>query len=129
MYLRSFQPARRRCRWLYLLWIALIIPAGLASRRFSYLLPAILKKNAGDILWAVMAYLVIAFAQPKARVRTVAAVSLLLSYAVELSKLAPIPLLDPFRHTRIGALLFGTTFSWSNIVCYTIGIVAVAGIE
>lgn len=47
-----------RSRSKYLILLAVVIIAGLASRRFADHLPPILSKNAGDILYATMAYLV-----------------------------------------------------------------------
>ena len=99
-----------------------MIVLGLASRRYAAGLPAFVAEYAGDTLWAVMAFIVIAVLAPDWPTRRVAIVALLASYADEVSQLYHAPWIDAFRRSRLGAWTFGYGFLWSDIVCYTVGV-------
>ena len=43
------------------------------------------------------------------------------SYGVEFCKLYRTPWLDEFRNSTVGHLLLGSTFSWENLIAYTVG--------
>jgi hypothetical protein len=85
-------------------------------------LPSFIAEYAGDTLWAVMAFLGIGFVAPRWSSLRVAVVALAVSYAVELSQFHHAPWIDALRATRIGALVLGYGFLWSDIVCYTVGV-------
>jgi Protein of unknown function (DUF2809) len=102
--------------------LVITVLAGLGSRRFSHYLPAILSKNAGDILWAVMVFELVCWAAYKRQGRWHAAISLGIAFAVEMFKWVHFPALDQFRLTLSGKLLLGTAFSISNLICYSLGI-------
>jgi hypothetical protein len=102
---------------------------GLASRRYGSALPSVLADYAGDTLWAVMVFIVIGMlntAWPSIRV---ARAALLISYGVEVSQLYHASWIDSVRNTRLGALVLGYGFLWSDIVCYTAGVALCLAIE
>jgi hypothetical protein len=99
-----------------------IVVLGLASRRYQSYLPMILGSFAGDTLWALMVYLGLGSLAPQARVRSRAAAALAVCYLVEVSQLYHAPWIDALRHTRIGGLVLGFSFLWSDLVCYTCGV-------
>lgn len=122
-------PARGR---LFLLPLMLLVVAlGLGSRtalaRES--LPRFLTDYAGDTLWATLAYLCLVFALPRLPVRLAAAGALGLSVLVELSQLVHTPWLDALRANRLGALVLGRGFLWSDLVCYAVGVALAAVTE
>lgn len=47
--------------------------------------------------------------------------ALVFSYAIELSQLSSAPLLAAARATRLGGLILGYGFLWTDLVCYTVG--------
>jgi hypothetical protein len=51
-----------------------------------------------------------------------AVLSGIFSIGVEVAKLYHAPWIDTFRYTRIGGLILGYVFSWSNILYYITGI-------
>ena len=112
----------RRPRLPYFLAGALVIVLGLASRRYGAGLPAFVAEYAGDTLWAVMAFIVIAVLAPDWPTRRVAIVALLATYADEVSQLYHAPWIDAIRNTRLGALTLGYGFLWSDVGCYTVGV-------
>jgi hypothetical protein len=112
----------RRPRLPYLLAGALVIVLGLTSRRYGADLPAFVAAYAGDTLWAVLAFIVIAVLAPDWPTRRIAILALLASYADEVSQLYHAPWIEAIRNTRLGALTLGYGFLWSDVLCYTVGV-------
>ncbi|ELX11128.1 hypothetical protein DUF2809 [Janthinobacterium sp. HH01] len=110
---------------LFAAFVAVII-CGLLSRRYPFLLPAFLGKYPGDALWAVMVYLGCAFIRPGAATGRLAASALAICYLDELSQLYQAPWINAVRATTAGHLVLGSTFSWHDMLAYTVGIVLVA---
>jgi len=110
----------RRKRLWYALAVAGVIALGLASRRFG-IFPEMLGKYPGDVLWTLMVYLGWGFVFPKWPVGRIALLALATSYGVEFAKFCHAPWLEDFRNTTFGHLVLGYTFSWGNLVAYTLG--------
>ena len=102
--------------------IVVTVAAGLASRKFPWLLPASLGKYPGDVLWAQMMYWSIGFVFPSARIVRVAGYALAVSYADEFSQLYQAPWINHFRATTMGHLILGSQFSWADMLAYTAGV-------
>lgn len=113
---------RPRSRPLYLLLVAATIAVGLATRRFRGDLPTFIGAYAGDVLWAAMVYLLIASAWNRASIRWVALGAAAFSLAIELGQLYHAPWIDGIRRTRLGGLVLGFGFLWSDVLCYAVGI-------
>lgn len=101
----------------YLGLIGLTIVVGLLSRKVAGL-PA----GIGDALWAVVIYL--GWRLLALPPRWSAGLALLVSYLVEFSQLLTWPWLVAFRATLIGHLLLGQGFLWSDLLAYTLGVLA-----
>jgi hypothetical protein len=124
----SLTETRQRNRLLYAGLVVLVIGLGLASRKFAPHLPKLLQKNAGDILWATMAFLLWGLLLPRLSTLRIAACSALFSLTIEVLKLCHAPFLETMRNTTLGRLVFGFVFQWKNLLCYGIGIgLGVAG--
>jgi hypothetical protein len=109
----------------------LVVALGLGSRTPAAreLLPRFVTDYAGDSLWAVMVYLCLVFALPRLPVRLAAAGALGISVLDELSQLVHTPWLDALRANRLGALVLGRGFLWSDLVCYAVGVALAAVTE
>lgn len=120
-------PARRRLH--YVLVIALVIVAGLASRSsVAVHLPAFVRTYAGDTLWALALFLFLGLLLPRKHTITLALLALAIAFAIEFSQLYHAPWIDSLRDTRPGGLILGFGFLWSDLLCYTAGILlGVAG--
>ena len=118
-----------RSRLAYALLIALTIPLGLASRKFSFLLPPWLAKNAGDVLYATMAFWLVGFLFPRLSTLRTALATALFCFGIEALKFSQAPWLVASRHSRAGALVFGVGFHASNLLCYVIGVGIAVGVE
>jgi len=102
--------------------LAVTIALGLASRRFGELLPGFIAAYAGDALWATAAYLAIGIARPSTSIARRAAAAFAFAVAIEASQLYHAPWIDGIRATRLGALVLGSGFLWSDIACYAVGV-------
>ena len=118
-----------RSRPIYAGLIALTIVSGLASRAYPEWIPAALGKYPGDALWAIMAFLIFGLVFPRIPTTRISIYSLSVCFAVETLKLYPSQWLDSVRHTTLGHLVLGHSFTWKNYIAYTIGITIAAVFE
>lgn len=100
----------------------LVIFVGLASRSVPELFPVILGKYPGDALWALMVFFGLGFFWPNASIGGLAISALSISYLDEISQLYQAAWINDIRHTTLGHLVLGSTFSWLDMLSYTIGI-------
>ena len=109
-------------RVVYLICALAVVGLGLGSRRFGDYLPGVFAEYAGDTLWALGVFLGLGCLAPQTRTVHRATVALAVSYGVEVSQLYHAPWIDTLRHTTLGALILGSGFLWSDLVCYTAGV-------
>ena len=119
----------RRARPVYATACVFSIALGLASRRFATSLPDFVRLYAGDALWAATVYFLAATLWPRARISLLAVGALAFAFAIEASQLYHAPWIDGVRSTRLGALVLGQGFLWSDLVCYTAGVMAAALVD
>lgn len=114
-----------RRRWITLAAM-LVLLLGLASRWNAIPRPALFAEYAGDTLWAVLVFLLLAFVMPRRPALFLAGLALAIAFGVELLQLYHAPWLDALRNTLPGRLVLGQGFLYSDLVCYTIGIALAA---
>lgn len=112
----------KRSRITYLIAVIVVVILGLSSRRYSRVLPEFLASYAGDTLWALTAFLGIGVLFPRWSTVRVCVTALLFAFAIELSQLYHSPWVEQIRHTRVGGLILGYGFLWSDFICYGVGI-------
>ena len=118
-----------RTRITFFLCAVVVTIVGLASRRYQAVLPEFIGEYAGDTLWALMLFLLVSTLLAGRTVISRATISLVLAFVVEISQLYHAPWIDSIRHTTLGGLVLGFGFLWTDLVCYTVGIVIGAGAE
>jgi uncharacterized membrane protein YccC len=118
-----------RNRPLYALLMIVVIVLGLASRHWRHLLPAILQKNAGDGLWALMVFVLLGFLFPTRSTAWTASIAAIISACDEFSQAYHTPSLDAIRATTLGHLILGSDFAWTDMLDYAIGILIGAALE
>jgi len=118
-----------RSRLTYAAACVTTIALGLASRRFGASLPDVVRLYAGDALWAATVYFLAATLWPRARISSLATGALAFAFAIEASQLYHAPWIDGVRSTRLGALVLGQGFLWSDLACYTAGVIAAALVD
>ena len=119
----------KRSRIHYFVTGCMIVALGLASRRYAGALPEFLALYAGDTLWAAMVFVGIGFLATRWSSLAVASTALAFSYLIECSQLYHSPWIDTLRQTRIGGLVLGYGFLWSDILCYSAGVALAVTIE
>lgn len=119
----------KRSRIIYFAFIVITMVLGLASRQFGECLPVFLRNYAGDALWAMMVFWGIGFLFYKMSAAKVMLAALAFSFAIEFSQLYQADWINALRRTTLGGLILGYGFLWSDLVCYTVGILIGAGIE
>ena len=108
-----FTPRRLK----YFCLTVLIVIIGLASRQLSAI-PVI----TGDILYAIMIFFGLRFLFPYMKVSSIAVLAISFCFFIEFSQLYHVEWIDAIRNTRLGALVLGKGFLWSDILAYTIGV-------
>lgn len=112
----------KRNKLLYLLLTIIVMLLGLLSRKIEGL-PEIISLYSEDILWALMVFLLFAFLFNKKSTIFIISWAIICSYSIEISQLYHAPWIDSIRNTTLGGLILGFGFLWSDLVCYTIGII------
>jgi len=120
---------QRNMRFGYVIAVILTIVFGLASRKFSPLLPIFVAENAGDILWAMMVYFGFRFLLMRKSLLTAIFLSFLFSYGIEFSQMYQAEWINQLRGTLLGALILGKGFLTVDLIRYAIGITVAAVID
>ena len=115
-------------RFVFLCAIALLCVAGLWVRRQNGVSPNFFNTFFPDAAWTMAVYCGFGLLFDRG-VRVNLPASLAVSYLVELSQCIQTPLLNAIRATRLGGLILGFGFLWSDLVCYTVGAVLCAAAE
>ena len=95
---------------------------GLGSRRFGPHLPGFVAAYAGDMLWALAAFLGIGLLLPRASTWTVGLLAMAFSVIIEVGQLYHAPWIESIRRTTLGGLVLGFDFVWSDLACYAAGV-------
>ncbi|GAB4014547.1 hypothetical protein GCM10028808_37320 [Spirosoma migulaei] len=80
------------------------------------------KTYVGDVLWALMVFFGFAFLFTRWPTKAIALATLIFSFSIESSQLYHAPWIDSLRATRLGGLVLGFTFVWSDMLCYSLGV-------
>ena len=118
------RPMDEKRRLVYALTFAVIVGAGLLSRRPELGLPWPVAKWSGSILWGAMVYVAISLIGPQQKPNHKLLLAAAIALLVEFSRLYHASWLDEFRRTTAGALLLGRIFSPWNLLAYLTGIAA-----
>lgn len=76
----------------------------------------------GDSLWALLVYWLMRFFVPQKSHWLSAIVALLFAFSIEVSQLYQADWINAIRHTRLGGLVLGFGFQWTDLVAYSVGI-------
>jgi hypothetical protein len=113
----------------YMIAVLITIILGLASRKFSDLLPVFLAENAGDMLWAMMVYFGFRFLLVRKTLLTAITLSLFFSYLIEFSQLYQADWINQLRGTVLGALILGKGYLTVDLIRYAAGIILAAVLD
>ncbi len=107
---------------IYFSFALAVVILGLSSRYFSIYLPRWVNLYLGDGLWALMIFLIVGLLFRTRGTKWVAVIALVFCYTIEVSQLYHSPWINIIRNTRIGGLVLGQGFLWSDLISYSIGI-------
>ena len=119
----------KRRRSIYVVLFLLAIISGLFSRSSIITLPAFFAEYSGDTIWAAMVYFLFCCIFPKSQKRKLFVFAIIFSYAIEFSQLYHSGWIDNIRQYKIGGLILGFGFKFSDLICYTIGILIAAAVD
>jgi len=105
------------------------VAAGLASRTYPAWQPAAVARYAGDVLWAAMVFWILALIRPGGGTLRLGLAALAIAFTVELSQLHQAPWIEAMRQSRLGALVLGRGFLWSDLACYALGVGLAMGVD
>lgn len=70
-----------------------------------------------------MVYWLVRIVLPNTQTRTVLFIAIIFSFCIEFSQMYHAPWIEEIRSTRLGGLILGYGFKFSDLVCYSVGIV------
>jgi len=111
----------------YALFIIVIIGIGLVSR--VDIIPKLIYPYLGDVLYALMIYFIIGFLFPRFHPLKVALISIIICFFIEISQLFEPDWIIKIRRNKLGGLILGFGFLWSDLISYIIGGVIGFGLE
>lgn len=111
-----------RNRIVYFFLILLTVGIGLTSRKMADQLPKLVNLYLGDILWALMIFLITGFIFNKRKTGCIGLYAAAFCYLIEISQLYHTQWIDAIRSTTLGALILGYGFLWSDILAYSMGV-------
>lgn len=122
-------PPQFRARLAFVSLASGTVVVGLLIHWHGTALNATLRDVLGDALWAMMVAWWLGALAPHTRVAVRAAIDLVLCWAVELSQLIRIPVIDDWRQTTVGHLFLGSGFDPRDLAAYAIGVLAALALE
>ena len=108
-----------RSRLTYFFIIIFTIILGLLSR--TSLTPAFIYPYLGDYLYALLYFFIIGFLFPQMKPLKVAIISIIICYLIESLQLYQADWINNIRSYKLGGLILGYGFLWSDIISYTLG--------
>lgn len=116
-----FLNALNRNRLLYTALTGSTLLAGFGTRALLGQI-AFVRNYVGDALWALMVFWGIGLVFNRLPTKQAAVLAITFAYLIEWSQLYHPRWLDNLRMTRLGGLVLGFTFVWSDLICYALGI-------
>jgi hypothetical protein len=107
---------------IFLSLVAFCTWLAIATRTHSQWFYPIVTKYGGDTIWAAMFLFLLRVFFTKILLWKLALFGYALGVADEILQLYQAPWVQAIRQTKLGGLLLGFGFLWSDIVCYAIGI-------
>jgi hypothetical protein len=109
-------------RIIYLLLAPVVIYLAFFTRSSRPWIPGFIAEYGGDTLWAAMVFMVLRIVFVKWEPWRAAALTLAISYLCELSQLYQAEWINQLRSNFWIHVLIGGTFVWSDIGCYSTGV-------
>jgi hypothetical protein len=102
----------------YILLILVATAAGILSRDYKEILPDVVARYAGDVMWAFALYFLVSIFLVKKSFGIRFSITCLLALLDEVSQIYHAPWIDKIRETTLGGFALGFTFVWTDLLCY-----------
>jgi len=109
----------KRNRILYFFLIIATVGLGLTSR--ADFIPKLIYPFLGDILYSLMIFFIIGFIFTDFSSLKIALISIAICYIIELSQFYEANWIVEIRNNKLGGLLLGYGFLWSDLISYLVG--------
>jgi hypothetical protein len=109
-----------------LILLAIAVAIGLGSRHYPIGI-YFWDKTLGDAAYAAAVYLILGICFPRPRRISLAIAALLICIGIEFFKLTGLP--ARWASSAVSRVLFGTTFSWENMVVYAAAIATIFALD
>jgi len=106
-----------KVRVTYGIVVLVVIALGLLSRKIVGV-----PLWVGDVLWALMVYLIVRTLFINAPVKTITFISITFCFAIEFSQLYQANWINHIRQTLPGRLILGQGFLWGDLLAYIVGV-------
>lgn len=101
--------------FIFFTWLAI------ATRTHAGWFHPFIQEYGGDIIWAGMFLFFLRIFLGRMYLLKLAFICYLLGVSVEFLQLYHAPWIEAIRQTRVGGLMLGFGFLWSDIICYAVG--------
>jgi hypothetical protein len=118
---------KARSRFRLLLAVLGTVFIGLGCRH--PLAPELAQLYLGDVLWGVLFFLLFAWLLPRTSSAKLGLGAAVTTEAIELSQLYQADWANRLRDTRLGGLLLGHYFLWSDVLCVGLGALLAASVD
>jgi hypothetical protein len=108
-------------RIVYFLLFCLCTCLALATRHYKAWFPNLIVVYGGDVIWAGMFVFFLRILFVRTALWKLALINYILGVLDECSQLITAPWFVAIRQTKLGKLMLGVGFVWSDLVCYAIG--------
>lgn len=108
--------------------LAVVTPLGLASKLYAGPGASWVAGHAGGFFYVLFWIFLLLLIVPGVSVRTVTVCVLGITSALEVLQLWHVPILESLRSTFLGHALLGSTFSWSDFLCYGLAALIAPGL-
>lgn len=106
----------------YIVFLVITVFCGLLSRSGVFALPGVVRVYGGDVLWGLMVFWCFCIARPCWAGWKAGLGASVFSFGIEFSQFYHAAWIDSIRDTRIGGLVLGYGFKYSDLACYSVGI-------
>jgi len=112
----------KRDAFTYCCLVITVMILGLSTRHFSFYFPSWINLYLGDALWALMVFFLWGLLFRTRQTSWITLRALLFTFSIEVSQLYQSQWINSLRTTRLGGLILGYGFLWSDLIAYSIGI-------
>lgn len=109
----------KRNRKVYALLLMLTVVIGLLSR--ADFIPKLIYPYLGDILYTLMIFFLLGLFFPTTHSLKLTLLAIIFCFLIEISQLYQAEWINAMRNTRLGGLLLGYGFLWSDLISYLVG--------